>query len=654
MIPAEEGVAFHSRIGNCVGDIGVEFIVLLVEDNAVCLISFALIEDDVVNVDVVNAFEYELGGCLIIVAGESLNGCRESNGSAVVVPNAGEGVALDCRVVRSDSVDSILIGDSPVKEIALGALEYYRILDISEESMELNILSQSSGNIAVPVNECLALEGRSFLGGGSGAVIESLGEVDLSLSLIVIIGYGVTIDGKSTVDNKVIVVGHRRGDIAPCERMTCGDSVLRSRDCLAVLNLGRFIILAVDRPLNGVGLDGGGTVDLNVVSGHCSGLIGPTAESVAGGSGVSIIRYLCAVDRTGGRDNFAVDLPGYGVNVGAESAVDNEVLVVGHGLGLIEPAAEGRADRSIVIKVSNGLTEGLGGGADYLAVDLPCYGVGLGGGGAVDGDVACGHGLGLIGPTAEVVTGGGRILIVRDSVAELNSGLTDLLAVDIPCNGVGLSGSGAVNGDVACGHGCGLIGPTAELVAFGSIKRIVSNSVAELNGGLADLLAVDIPCYGVGLGGGDTVDGDIICGHGCGDLVPSEVIACFCGVFGSNDCVAEADRSGCKGHAVYGPCDRVGIGYIVAGNDEILVCGHSLGDISPLEGVAFLLNGSFGSSYSLAEGSLSLLIGALLAVDLPCHGVDDRGISTGDLNIRGRHGRGSRTPCEVITGLSVN
>ena len=310
-------MAFHSRIGNCVGDIGVEFIVLLVEDNAVCLISFALIEDDVVNVDVVNAFEYKLGGCLIVVAGEGLNGCREGNGSAVVVPNAGEGVALDCRIRFGDSVDSILIGDSPVKEIALGALEYYRILDISEESMELNILSQSSGNIAVPVNESLALEGRSFLGGGSGAVIESLGEVDLSLSLIVIIGYGVTIDGKSTVDNKVIVVRHRRGDIAPCERMTCGDSVLRSRDCLAVLNLGRVIILAVDRPLNGVGLDGGGTVDLNVVSGHCSGLIGPTAEGVAGGSGVIIIRYLCAVDRIGGRDNFAVDLPCYGVNVGS-------------------------------------------------------------------------------------------------------------------------------------------------------------------------------------------------------------------------------------------------------------------------------------------------------------------------------------------------
>ena len=593
MIPAEEGVAFHSRIGNCVGDIGVEFIVLLVEDNAVCLISFALIEDDVVNVDVVNAFEYELSGCLIVVAGEGLNGCREGNGSAVVVPNAGEGVALDCRVVRSDSVDSILIGDSPVKEIALGAPEYYRILDISEESMELNILSQSSGNIAVPVNESLALEGRSFLGGGSGAVIESLGEVDLSLSLIVIIGYGVTIDGKSTVDNKVIVVGHRRGNIAPCERMTCGDSVLRSRDCLAVLNLGRVIILAVDRPLNGVGLDGGGTVDLNVVSGHCSGLIGPTAEGVAGGSGVIIIRYLCAVDRIGGRDNFAVDLPSYGVNVGSESAVDNEVLVVGHGLGLIEPAAEGRADRSIVIKVSNGLTEGLGGGADYLAVNLPCYGVGLGGGGAVDGDVACGHGLGLIGPTAEVVTGGSRILIVCDSIA-------------------------------------------------------------ELNGGLADLLAVDIPCYGVGLSGGGTVDGDVICRHGCGDLIPSEVIACFCGVIGSNDCVAVLNGSSGKLLAVDGPCDRVGIGYIVAGNDEILVSGHGLGNTSPLEGVAFLLNGSFGSSYSLAEGSLSLLIGALLAVDLPGHGVDDRGISTGDLNICGRHGGGSRTPCEVITGLSVN
>ena len=593
MIPAEEGVAFHSRIGNCVGDIGVEFIVLLVEDNAVCLIGFALIEDDVVNVDVVNAFEYELSGCLIVVAGEGLNGCREGNGSAVVVPNAGEGVALDCRVVRSDSVDSILIGDSPVKEIALGAPEYYRILDISEESMELNILSQSSGNIAVPVNESLALEGRSFLGGGSGAVIESLGEVDLSLSLIVIIGYGVTIDGKSTVDNKVIVVGHRRGNIAPCERMTCGDSVLRSRDCLAVLNLGRVIILAVDRPLNGVGLDGGGTVDLNVVSGHCSGLIGPTAEGVAGGSGVIIIRYLCAVDRIGGRDNFAVDLPSYGVNVGSESAVDNEVLVVGHGLGLIEPAAEGRADRSLIVIIRDGLTEGLGGGADYLAVNLPCYGVGLGGGGAVDGDVACGHGLGLIGPTAEVVTGGSSILIVCDSIA-------------------------------------------------------------ELNGGLADLLAVDIPCYGVGLSGGGTVDGDVICRHGCGDLIPSEVIACFCGVIGSNDCVAVLNGSSGKLLAVDGPCDRVGIGYIVAGNDEILVSGHGLGNTSPLEGVAFLLNGSFGSSYSLAEGSLSLLIGALLAVDLPGHGVDDRGISTGDLNICGRHGGGSRTPCEVITGLSVN
>lgn len=77
--------------------------------------------------------------------------------------------------------------------------------------MELNILSQSSGNIAVPVNESLALEGRSFLGGGSGAVIESLGEVDLSLSLIVIIGYGVTIDGKSTVVTRLSSSGIAEG-----------------------------------------------------------------------------------------------------------------------------------------------------------------------------------------------------------------------------------------------------------------------------------------------------------------------------------------------------------------------------------------------------------------------------------------------------------
>ena len=159
------------------------------------------------------------------------------------------------------------------------------------------------------------------------------------------------------------------------------------------------------------------------------------------------------------------------------------------------------------------------------------------------------------------------------------------------------------DGDIVCRHCAGKLGsPADKCVALLCGSSFGCYGCAERNIVRLILLAVHNVSELVGVYGECTGDGNIVCRHCIGDILPAgECISGLCRLGYRRDGSAERNRFGSVLRAVHHVDELIGVDFEYRFNGNV-VCGHNCRErfLPTLEGVAFLDRVGYGLN-SLAE-----------------------------------------------------
>ena len=370
----------------------------------------------------------------------------------------------------------------------------------------------------------------------------------------------------------------------------------------------------------------------------------PTREEIAGRCFVCGCDNSSAVYHFGGIIFLTVNCPCYGVGINLQCCIKRDVLC-GDSFGYC-PAGEGVTFGHFVFGCDNSSAVYHFSGIIFLAVNCPCYGVGLSGKSCIKSDVFRRHG-GRNLPTGEDVAGNFCINRSVDLCAKFYFGGIIFLTVNCPCYGVGLSGESCIKGKILSRHGFGDILPCGEgvtfrLFVFGNFDRcavIVGNRFAVS-------FAIDRPSYGIGLSCEGCIQRNVFRRHGFGNVPAGEGHAVCYGVTRSHNTCAVFKLVGRIGCVIDRPSYGVAVDLQCCIKGKIL-SRHGFGNILPCgEGVT-------GSYFVFGSGDLrtEFYFGGIifLTIDLPSYGVAVDRLQRIQRDVLFGHNVGNSPTCEGVT-----